>query len=101
MLIHWLTADLKDLFTKNPSIRVVLWYDAREEYARLLDSGLFPPQAAGFTLLRYRLDEQAKVYQGPLWLKAQMVWETRCLPPDERASRRYVLYLPFARERLR
>lgn len=100
MIISWLVGELTDLFTKNSNVSVVLWFDAKEEYAGLLDSGIFPVKDSGFTLLRYRLDEKKQVYHGPLWLKAQMVWETRHLPVEEKAACRFVLYLPFAKELL-
>lgn len=98
MMRGWLTDEFGDLFARNPGLRVILWFDAKEEFARLLDSGAFPPAGAGFRVLRYGLDAKAKRYHGPLWLKAQIVWETRSLPAEEREALRFVLHLPFSRD---
>lgn len=100
MIGTWLTEELTDLFTRDPRLRVALWFDEKGEFARLLDEGLFPPGDASFVLLRYELDEKGGIYHGQLWLKAQMVWETRDLSRDDQARRQYVLYLPFPPEAL-
>jgi len=96
MILEWLDDDLNDLFARNPNVRVVLWFDEKEEFARLLDDDKFPPETARYTLLRY--DEEAN--HGQLWLKAQIVWESRDLPQAERDELRWVLYLPFGRDAL-
>ena len=51
MINQWLSSEFQDLFTKNPSLRVVLWFDAKGEYARLLEETIFPPQNTSFMLL--------------------------------------------------
>ena len=36
MIQDWLHADLTQLFDKNPDARVILWFDERNEFRRLL-----------------------------------------------------------------
>lgn len=94
MIATWLDQDFRQLFERNPQVRVVLWFDDRGDFERLLDEGTFPPDDTAYRLLRYDADAG----HGQLWLKAQIVWETRDLPEDERDAMRWVLYLPFERD---
>ena len=96
MIPSWLQADLWELFQRDQRLRVVLWFDEKEEFAPFLAQGGFSPPDAGFRLLQYDREQG----HGQLWLKAQMVWETRHLPEEERRELRTVLYLPFGPEAL-
>lgn len=99
MILGALVEEFRGLFGRNAQARVALWFDEKREFERLLTP--FGKHLAGrtappFTLLAY--DEKAG--HGQLWMKHQIHWVTRDLPASERESRRYVLYLPFAPERL-
>ncbi len=95
MVASWLTADIQGIFTKNPHARVVLWFDKENEFGRLLDDGVL--DGAPFTLLRHQVDPDRDTHHGTFWLKAQIEWETRSLPADERDEERFVVYLPLDR----
>jgi hypothetical protein len=98
MIPNWLKSDVEDIFLKNPQVRVVLWHDPKEEFARFLDTHSFPATGSKFELIRYCLDESNDCFHGPLWVKAQIVWETRHLSNTERAEQRFVIHVPFSRE---
>jgi hypothetical protein len=94
-----LANDFRSLLGRLPDRRIVLWFDEKREFGRLLPGfeaylrGLAVPP---FVLLRY--DEAAG--HGQLWIKHEIHWTNRQLPAAERDARRYVVYLPFASERL-
>ena len=98
MILAALAEELRALFGRHAHARVALWFDDKQEFERLLPA--FEKHLAGavspFTLLRF--DDRSA--HGQLWIKHQIHWATRDLPPVEREARRYVLYLPFAAERL-
>jgi hypothetical protein len=99
VILAALTNEFRALFGRHAQARIALWFDDRREFERLLPalekhlSSVKPPP---FTLLRY----EEKAGHGQLWMKHQIHWATRDLPPAERAARRYVFYLPFPAERL-
>jgi hypothetical protein len=99
MIYAELANEFRSLLGRLPDRRIVLWFDEKWEFERLLAGfeaylrGLAMPP---FGLLRY--DEAAG--HGQLWVKHEVHWAGRPLPPAERDARRYVIYLPFAPERL-
>ncbi|MFY9826548.1 MAG: PglZ domain-containing protein [Thermoanaerobaculia bacterium] len=99
MIYAELANEFRSLFGRLPDRRIALWFDEKREFERLLPGfeaylrGLALPP---FVLLRY--DEAAG--HGQLWIKHEIHWVARHLPPAERDARRYVIYLPFAAERL-
>jgi hypothetical protein len=99
MIYAELANEFRSLFGRLPDRRIALWFDEKREFERLLSgfhaymSGLALPP---FILLRY---DQAAGH-GQLWIKHEVHWAGRELPPAERDARRFVIYLPFASERL-
>jgi hypothetical protein len=99
MILAALSEELRALFGRHAQARVVLWFDEKREFERLLpafEKHLSGQSAPPFTLLRY--DEEAG--HGQLWIKHEIHWARRSLPAAEREARRCVLYLPFPAERL-
>jgi hypothetical protein len=99
LILAALAEEFRALFSRHAHARVSLWFDDKREFERLLpafEKYLADAVSPPFTLLRY--DERTA--HGPLWIKHQIHWATRDLPPAVREARRYVLYLPFAAERL-
>jgi hypothetical protein len=99
MILAALTEELRALFGRHAQARIALWFDEKREFERLLpafDKHLASHATPPFALLRY--DEKAG--HGQLWIKHEIHWASRNLPPKEREARRYVLYLPFPAERL-
>src|SRR5437867_6059824 len=94
-----LASEFRSLLGRLPDRRIALWFDEKREFERLLPGfeaylrGLALPP---FALLRY--DEATG--HGQLWIKHEVHWVGRQLPAAERDARRYVIYLPFAPERL-
>ncbi|MBI4537413.1 MAG: PglZ domain-containing protein [candidate division NC10 bacterium] len=99
MILQNLVDEFCALFGRFSDRRIVLWFDEKREFERLLPK--FETYLAGlalrpFALLRY--DEAAG--HGQLWIKHEIHWAKRHLTPTERDALRYVIYLPFAPERL-
>jgi hypothetical protein len=94
-----LANEFRGLFGRLPDRRIALWFDEKREFERLLPGfdaylrDLTPPP---FLFLRY--DETAS--HGQLWIKHEIHWANRHLPIHERDARRFIVYLPFAQERL-
>jgi len=99
MIYAELINEFRSLFARLPDRRIVLWFDDKREFERLLPGfgaylrGLAVPP---FILLRY--NETAD--HGQLWIKHEIHWATRGSSRAERDALRYVVYLPFSPERL-
>ena len=99
MIYAELANEFRSIFGRLPDRRIVLWFDEKREFERLLPGfeaylrGLALPP---FVLLRY--DETAG--HGQLWIKHEIHWAPRQLALPERERQRYVIYLPFTSERL-
>ncbi len=103
MILQALTDQLQQRFQHEKRAQVCLWFDERQEFARLLPAlrhhleGLEPPP---FRLLEY----DASQYHGQIWLKHQ-VNQVHGQPSHGQPSlgqkrQRFVIYLPLPEDRL-
>lgn len=87
--LDWLAADFSGLLERDPRARVALWFDAKAEFAPVLEQLAARLAQDGLVLLTYA----PEVSKGALWLK----WAAEMGPG---AEKRVVIWLPFARESL-
>jgi hypothetical protein len=99
MILEALVDQLSQRFQHEKRAQVCLWFDERQEMARILavlkvhlEARAAPP----FRLLAY----DAAHHQGQIWLKEQIHRALEAAEPAARRSRRFVLYLPLAESRL-
>lgn len=99
-MIHLeLANEFRTLLGRLPDRRIALWFDEKREFERLLPS--FETYLRNQTVLPFvLLCYEEEPGHGQLWIKHEIHWAPRQLPPTERDARRYVLYLPFPPERL-
>ncbi len=90
MILRWLADDFAELGARHPEARVVLWFDEKEEFARLLGPVREALEREQIVLLAY----DPTGHQGQLWIK----WCIEAGPQAE--AGRVVVWLPFARDRL-
>ncbi|MEW6746511.1 MAG: PglZ domain-containing protein [Planctomycetota bacterium] len=88
MILLWLASDFREIFERHPEVRVILWFDEREEFRRVLLPAKEHLQGEGIDLLCYDPDER----RGQVWLR----WNIEAGPKAE--APRIVLWLPCARE---
>jgi hypothetical protein len=99
MIHEGLTNEFLSLFGRVPDRRIILWFDEKRDFERLLPgfeahlNGLAVPP---FVFLRY----EDTTSHGQLWIKHEIHWASRQLPATQHYACRYVVYLPFAPERL-
>lgn len=101
MIYQALLDEFRAFLGRHSDRRITLWFDEKREFGRLLagfEAYLKGLAAPPFVLLRY--DDTAR--HGQLWIKHEIHWARREseLPAPERDACRYVVYLPFASERL-
>lgn len=99
MILESLVAQIEQRFQHEKRARVCLWFDERREFARLVPllgthvaSRTKPP----FVLLAYDKEHR----HGQIWVKHQVQHRLEAAHPAERASLRFVVYVPLAEERL-
>ncbi|MBK8058258.1 MAG: PglZ domain-containing protein [Gemmatimonadetes bacterium] len=97
MILEALVSQLEQRFQHEKRARVCLWFDERSEFGRLLPlletyvaSGTKPP----FVLLAYDKAQR----HGQIWLKHQVHQRLEAASPAERASLRFVIYVPLPEE---
>lgn len=99
MVLDALMNQLSQRFQHEKRAQVCLWFDERNEFARLLDAfdeHLAAMIQAPFRLLRYDYDQG----HGQVWIKYQIHRALAAAGPELRASLRFVVYLPVPEERL-
>ncbi|CAN7565809.1 PglZ domain-containing protein [Variovorax sp. LjRoot178] len=99
MILEALVSQLEQRFQHEKRARVCLWFDERREFGRivpLLDSHLGSMSKPPFVLLAY--DEAQR--RGQIWLKNQVHQRREAASAGERASLRFVVYVPLPEERL-
>jgi hypothetical protein len=99
MILDALVNQLNQRFQHEKRAQVCLWFDERQEFARLLDAldgHLGSMIHAPFRLLRYRAGEG----HGQIWIKHQIHQVLHGAKPEVRKSLRFVLYLPMGEEHL-
>lgn len=99
MILEALVDQLAQRFQHEKRAHVCLWFDEKQEMARLLqglrahlENQAEPP----FQLLEY----DAARRQGQIWIKHRISQALAVSESAERRSLRFVLYLPFAESRL-
>jgi hypothetical protein len=86
-------------FQHEKRASVCLWFDEREEFARILPAlraYLGALERPPFQLLQY--DKERR--HGQIWLKHEVCRALEAAEPDARRSLRFVLYLPMSEDRL-
>ena len=99
MILEALVNEMKQRFQHEKRAKVCLWFDERQEFARLLPalrSHLDKMEDPPFILLEY----DARKEHGQIWLKYHIYRKTRDTSPEERKNLRFVLYLPASEDRL-
>ena len=99
IILHALTNQLTQRFHHEKRARVCLWFDERQEFARLLPAlrtHLAGMQHPPFVLLEY---DPARAH-GQIWLKHQIYRRTEDASLKDRKNIRFVLYLPTSEDRL-
>jgi len=99
MILDALVNQLKQRFQHEKRARVCLWFDEREEFARLLPavrSRLASMKRPPFILLEYDAGQE----RGQIWLKHQIYRKTKDASPKDQKELRFVLYLPASEDRL-
>ena len=99
MILDALVDQFVQRFRYEKRARVCLWFDERQEFARLLPAlrghlaAMKPPP---FRLLEYDGGEG----RGQIWLKYEVHRTAEVAEPDVRQHLRFVLYLPLSEDRL-
>jgi len=99
MLLDVLVRQFVQRFQHEKRAQVCLWFDERQEFARLLPAlheHLGRMAAAPFQLLEYDADRG----HGQVWLKYQIFHAVEAATPEAQASLRFVLYVPLSEDRL-
>lgn len=99
MILGALVSQLEQRFQHEKRARVCLWFDERSEFARLLpllDEHVASRTKSPFVLLAYDKAQR----HGQIWLKHQVHRRLEAASPGERATLRFVVYVPLAEERL-
>ncbi|HEY2294761.1 MAG TPA: PglZ domain-containing protein [Thermoanaerobaculia bacterium] len=99
MILEALVDQIAQRFQYEKRAQVCLWFDERQEMARLLPALHAHLESRGglpFRLLEY----DAARHRGQIWLKHQIHQALEAAEPAVRRSLRFVLYLPFAESRL-
>jgi hypothetical protein len=99
MLFEALVGQLEQRFQHEKRARVCLWFDEKQEFARLLpafQAHLAARIPAPFVLLEY----DASRSRGQVWLKYQVHRLLAAASAEERARLRFVLYVPLSEDRL-
>ena len=99
MILDALVNHFNQRFQHEKRARICLWFDERQEFARLLPtlrSQLASMKPPPFFLLEY----DAEKAQGQIWLKHRIFRITEEASPKERKNLRFVLYLPVSEDRL-
>jgi len=100
MIIEALIAQFEQRFQHEKRAKVCLWFDERQEFARVLPALRRHLASCGtppFVLLEY--DEETK--HGQIWLKYRVHRLVEDAPKmGSHAHPRFVLYLPFSEDRL-
>ncbi len=99
MIVEALVSQLEQRFQHEKRARVCLWFDERGEFARILPllathvaSRSKPP----FVLLGYDGERR----RGQIWLKHQVHQRLEAASPADRASLRFLIYVPLPEDRL-
>lgn len=90
MIFEWLVGDFNDLFAHDSQARVLLWYDAKEEFRHVLPDVERFAAHEGLSVLAV---DPARGH-GPLWVK----WAAET---GSGVDQRVVIWIPCAREALR
>lgn len=99
MLLDALVDQIAQRFQHEKRAQVCLWFDEKQEMARLLPALHAHLESRGglpFRLVEY----EAARHRGQIWLKHQIHRALEAVEPAARRSLRFVLYLPFAESRL-
>ena len=98
MILEGLVGLLGQRFQHEKRARVCMWFDERQEFARIVVSladYLTSRHPSPLVLLAY--DEVQR--HGQIWLKRQVHRRLQAASPAERALLRFVIYLPFPEDR--
>ena len=99
MILEALVSQLDQRFQHEKRARACLWFDERREFERivpLLAQHVAMRSKPPFVLLAY--DEERR--RGQIWLKHQVHQRLEAASATERASLRFVIYVPLPEERL-
>ena len=99
MVLQALIHQLKQRFQHEKRAQVCLWFDEKEEFARLLPSlqvHIKEMKSPPFRVLEY----DARLCHGQIWIKHQVYRALDALPEKERRHQRFLIYLPLSEDRL-
>ncbi len=99
MILQALIDQLNQRFQHEKRAQVCLWFDEKEDFARLLPSlraHLEAMKSPPFRVLEY----DASRCHGQIWLKHQVYRALDVLPREKRRHQRFLLYLPLSEDRL-
>jgi len=99
MILESLVSQFEQRFQYEKRAQVCLWFDEKQEFTRLLpalQSHLAEKKPPSFILLEY----DATKKQGQIWLKYRIYQLLSAASAEERYRLRFVLYLPFPKDRL-
>ncbi len=99
MLLEVLVGQFVQRFQHEKRAQVCLWFDERQEFARVLPAlheHLGQMTAAPFRLLEYDADRG----HGQVWLKYQIFRALEAAAPETQMSLRFVVYIPLSEDRL-
>ena len=99
MILQALIDQLKQRLQHEKRAQVCLWFDEKEEFARLLPSlrtHLEAMKSPPFRVLEY----DASKCHGQIWLKHQVHRTLDALPEGQRRHQRFLIYLPLSEDRL-
>jgi hypothetical protein len=99
MILEALVDQLAQRFQHEKRAQVCLWFDEKQEMARLLPALQAHLEARAEPPFRL-LDYDAERHQGQIWLKHQIHRALEAAEPAARRSLRFVLHLPLAESRL-
>ncbi len=96
MILDAIVNQINQRFQHEKRAQVCLWFDERQEFARVLDAldaHLGSMIHVPFRLLRYNTEET----HGQIWIKHQIL---RAVESDPVKTLRFVVYLPMAEDRI-
>lgn len=99
MILPALVDQFRQRFQHEKRAQVCLWFDEKAEFVRLLPAlrdHLGAISGPPFEVLQY----DAERHRGQIWIKHSIHGTLEALPTDERAGQRFVVWLPFAEDRL-
>ena len=99
MILAALVDQLRQRFQHERRARVCLWFDEKGEFQRLLPGlrdHLEAMPAPPFELLEYDAERR----RGQIWIKHRIHRRPEARPAGEGGRRRFVVWLPFAEDRL-